>query len=814
MEFGEFVAAATNGRVTEPYPYQRRLVDEGLPEVLGVPTGAGKTMAATLGWLYRRREHPDADVRAQTPHWLVFTLPMRVLVEQAHVQIAGWLDGLGLTDQVGLYGVMGGEGRRDALWRYQPEQDAIFVGTLDMLISRALNRGYGESRWSWPIDFGLFNAGTQWVFDEVQLMGPALPTSRQLDALRIQFGLAADSRSMWMSATVDEQRLRTVDNPDVGAVVGLSPADRGGDLRRRLEATKTVRRLDLPGKADARALAAAVLERHRPGTRTIAVVNTVDRAVALAEALAKLAADVPRVLVHSRFRPGDRQVAVDRATAEVDENGRGLIVVTTQVLEAGVDVTSTTLVTELAPWPSIVQRAGRCNRDGQADGAALWWFPPSQPAPYDPVELDAAAHALGDLDGLSASPDSLAGVVVPAKDPLHPVLRRHDLLELLDTLPDLSGNDVDVARFIRESDDMDAYVAWRQLGGTAPEARTPLPGRDERCPVPVCDLRDERKTGLGQRSVWRYDHLVERWVRCGRDDLRPGQVLIFDAAAGGYLPHRGWSPASTALVEPPARVGEGLALTEGDTATGADPVSYTTTRQWVSLERHLGDVEVEVERLIAELRPALPSTFLAAAVLAGRYHDIGKAHEVFQHTLVRSAADDDERATAEREPTPWAKSGGTLRPSHGRRHFRHELASALALLASECRALDEAAEPDLVVYLVAAHHGRVRLGFRSLPGEALPGGDDPDRLFALGVWDGDQLPAVKLPGEELAATRLDLSSMRFGRADDGSPSWTERALALRDRSDLGPFRLGFLEALVRVADWNVSARYDEGSAAT
>jgi CRISPR-associated endonuclease/helicase Cas3 len=254
-------------------------------------------------------------------------------------------------------------------------------------------------------------------------------------------------------------------------------------------------------------------------------------------------------------------------------------------------------------------------------------------------------------------------------------------------------------------------------------------------------------------------------------------------------------------------VSSSSALTEGDTAVGGDPVSYTGNRRWVSLERHLGDVEAEVRGLVDALQPALPPPLVDAAVIAGRFHDLGKAHGVFQATLAASAADDDERAAAAMEPQPWAKSGGSRRAGHGRRHFRHELASALALLAPGNRVLSEVAEPDLVVYLVAAHHGRVRLGFRSLPDEMAPE-DEPDRLFALGVWDGDELPAVDLPGEVFPSCRLDLSAMLMGRSADGTPSWAERSLALRDRDDLGPFRLGFLEALVRVADWNVSAGYD------
>ncbi|MQA17486.1 MAG: DEAD/DEAH box helicase, partial [Pseudonocardiaceae bacterium] len=65
-----------------PYAYQRRLAKEGPAEVLEVPTGAGKTLAAVLPWLYRRRFHPDPHVRQSTPRRLVLVLPMHVLVEQ------------------------------------------------------------------------------------------------------------------------------------------------------------------------------------------------------------------------------------------------------------------------------------------------------------------------------------------------------------------------------------------------------------------------------------------------------------------------------------------------------------------------------------------------------------------------------------------------------------------------------------------------------------------------------------------------------------------------------------------------------------
>jgi CRISPR-associated endonuclease/helicase Cas3 len=140
----------------------------------------------------------------------------------------------------------------------------------------------------------------------------------------------------------------------------------------------------------------------------------------------------------------------------------------------------------------------------------------------------------------------------------------------------------------------------------------------------------------------------------------------------------------------------------------------------------------------------------------------------------------------------WAKSGRRARLQHGRKYFRHELASALAVL--------QAGLPFEVAYLVAAHHGKVRLAIRALPDE-YPLPDKPETLFALGVHDGDPLGTVDLGGgEKWGGGSLDLSPMQLG----GDRSWTARALQLT--SVLGPFRLAYLETLLRAADARASKK--------
>ena len=101
--------------------------------------------------------------------------------------------------------LMGGEeldaARRD--WDLHPEKPAILIGTQDMLLSRALNRGYGMSRARWPMHFGLLNNDCLWVMDETQLMGSGLWTSAQLDWMRQdRFKTLRPTISWWMSATL------------------------------------------------------------------------------------------------------------------------------------------------------------------------------------------------------------------------------------------------------------------------------------------------------------------------------------------------------------------------------------------------------------------------------------------------------------------------------------------------------------------------------------------------------------------------------------------------------------------------------------
>ena len=127
-------------------------------------------------------ESVGPSLRSPDPRRLVYCLPMRVLVEKTLARAFGWLSKLVLSKQIPITILMGGEDKDE--WWLHPEQIRIILGTQDMLISRALNRGYASSPFHCPVEFGLLNNDGLWVLDEVQLMANGLPTSTQLTAFR------------------------------------------------------------------------------------------------------------------------------------------------------------------------------------------------------------------------------------------------------------------------------------------------------------------------------------------------------------------------------------------------------------------------------------------------------------------------------------------------------------------------------------------------------------------------------------------------------------------------------------------------------
>jgi CRISPR-associated endonuclease/helicase Cas3 len=385
LDFESFFTDATG--FSRPYRWQVRVGTEGLPEVLPVPTGLGKTEGVVLAWAWRRLRGFDE------PLHLVYCLPMRTLVGQTVKRLNRYFCALHVkrgTPRIPVYRLMGGA--IDEEWARNPDQPWVLVGTQDQLLSRALNRGYAMSRFEWPIHFGLLNQDCHWIVDEVQLMGPGLWTTSQLDWMRRKrFPTVKPCRTTWMSATVGTRFLETTDrkSDQLDSTDPFDPRlddDDNEELRRRLSARRAVRWFaPATGKRTPpvhEQIASQAQAEHCDGTLTLIICNQVKTAQ---QVFGSLTGAPAKILLTPQFRKGDRRDYERRlldfeARRAKTTTGRldgdpGLICVSTQVVEAGVDVSAHRLWSELAPWPSIVQRLGRLNRDGRddEDARAIFW---------------------------------------------------------------------------------------------------------------------------------------------------------------------------------------------------------------------------------------------------------------------------------------------------------------------------------------------------------------------------------------------------------------------------------------------------------
>lgn len=134
------------------------------------------------------------------------------------------------------------------------------------------------------------------------------------------------------------------------------------------------------------------------------------------EYLAEYSGNEPTYLVATltaRLRPIDRSVLLEVLRRRLDEEAETpfdevpLVTVSTQLIEAGVDISFDRLYRDFGPIPSLVQAAGRCNRNftAEASTVTVWRLasanegtqPPSQQIYGDRSLLRPARNALQEL---------------------------------------------------------------------------------------------------------------------------------------------------------------------------------------------------------------------------------------------------------------------------------------------------------------------------------------------------------------------------------------------------------------------------------
>lgn len=97
---------------------------------------------------------------------------------------------------------------------------------------------------------------------------------------------------------------------------------------------------------------------------TLVIVNTIDDSKDLYNKLIEELGQEDVLLLNTHFTPNDRKKKITTAKDKLNK-GEKIILVSTQLIEAGVDIDFPVLYRDMAIIPSIIQSAGRCNRNGK-----------------------------------------------------------------------------------------------------------------------------------------------------------------------------------------------------------------------------------------------------------------------------------------------------------------------------------------------------------------------------------------------------------------------------------------------------------------
>jgi len=327
----------------QPYDYQLRVANrllQGKNVVLQAPTGAGKTKAALLPFLYARQQGiPFADR-------LIYAVPMRTLVTALHDETELLLETSGLNDF--SISIQMGSQPDDPFF----EADIVFT-TIDQILSAYIGSPVSLPGRNANI-VGAATIGAYLVFDEFHLLEPerALSTAVDLAARLSKF-----SRVLLMSATITREARQLICWRAKAEYEEL----KDGELQNMPSQSTKNRRMHFVAE---QLTANSVLA--KPVERCIVVVNTVDRAQQIFLTLRDQLPPHKRSslrLLHSRYLPEHRRT-IEEWTLRIFAKGsrEAGILVATQAIEVGLNISAQVLHTELAPAAAIFQRAGRCAR--------------------------------------------------------------------------------------------------------------------------------------------------------------------------------------------------------------------------------------------------------------------------------------------------------------------------------------------------------------------------------------------------------------------------------------------------------------------
>jgi CRISPR-associated endonuclease/helicase Cas3 len=409
----------------QPFPWQQRLYDLFLkgviPDRCNLPTGLGKTSVIPI-WLLALLSE------ARVPRRLVYVVNRRTIVDQSTSVVMELLHKLQKAERnidsplhalvcalrnkdclnMGpVFGVstLRGEMADNGEWLANPAAPAVVIGTVDMIGSKLLFKGYGDSRRKRPLHAAFLGCDTLFVHDEAHL-SPAF--GKLLFAVREQ---QRTCDAVLPFAGLNIMELSATHSAAIGDVLALSEADRAlPKVRDRLQANKSACffEVDNAGKEVREKMLSLALKVEAedlitPG-RVIVYVKSPDDAAKIAENLKKelrkrseeqwqgehpelkmtnalkkgMAEAIENrvALLTGRLRGYERDRLVEHPVLQVlsgaAEPAESIFLIATSAGEVGINLNADCMICDLTTLDSMIQRLGRMNRFGDFAEAKVY----------------------------------------------------------------------------------------------------------------------------------------------------------------------------------------------------------------------------------------------------------------------------------------------------------------------------------------------------------------------------------------------------------------------------------------------------------
>jgi CRISPR-associated endonuclease/helicase Cas3 len=330
-----------------------------------VPTGGGKTLASMALALQRAIEQPDKVRR------IIIVIPYLSIIEQ-NAQV--FADALG-ADTVfehhsGNFERLKAVGDKfvpddpdEAETAYRPPQETHATENWDAPIIVTTSVRFFESLFSnRPSDLRRVHniARSVVILDEVQTL-PRKFIHPLLSAMR---GLAKDWNTTFVFCTATQPAFEKPDSSDKG-----DPRWPKGEIHEVIKESsshfQTLQRVTAEWKLDEPLPWPEVARRMLTSGQSLSIVNLRQHARELFGALKAQAPAHPGIFHLSTRMCGAHRLATIAKIRERLKKNEPCLVASTQLIEAGVDLDFPCVFRALAPFDSIVQAAGRCDREGR-----------------------------------------------------------------------------------------------------------------------------------------------------------------------------------------------------------------------------------------------------------------------------------------------------------------------------------------------------------------------------------------------------------------------------------------------------------------